>query len=295
MSTTDVPAVARRRVRLALRNAREQKGLTQGQVANEMDWSLSKVMRIENGEVSISTGDLRMLLPYLGITGGPEVDQLLADAKASRRQRWVVEQEYREHLSSAMVELMQLETEATALRYFNPIILPGILQIPEYASAIFRNYGTLMTDIDESAMKVRMEARLARRERILDRRRPPDFLAILDESVLHRIIGGREVMDKQLRELLTIMRKSNIWIRILPFSSGGANALLGPFIILEMDDEQEAVLYREDPMGDQIARSRREIIQHRDIFERLWSVASGAEESARLIEERATLLKTAGA
>jgi transcriptional regulator with XRE-family HTH domain len=68
MSTADTPAVARRRVRLALRAAREAKGLTQGQVADEMEWSLSKVMRIEKGDVNISPADLRVLLGYFDLT-----------------------------------------------------------------------------------------------------------------------------------------------------------------------------------------------------------------------------------
>src|ERR1051325_3686815 len=99
--STDTPAGAKRRVRRAVRRAREQKGLTQGQVADEMDWSLSKVMRIENGEVNLSTGDLKMLLPFLGISDPVEVDRLLADAKLAGQQRWTIDPEYREHLSPA--------------------------------------------------------------------------------------------------------------------------------------------------------------------------------------------------
>src|SRR2546430_9024966 len=81
MATDDTPAVARRRVRLALRRAREDKRLTQTQVAEAMEWSLSKVMRIESGEVSVSPTDLRALLPLLGVTDGPAMEQ---DRKSTR-------------------------------------------------------------------------------------------------------------------------------------------------------------------------------------------------------------------
>src|SRR5690242_838430 len=89
MATGDTPAVARRTVRLAIRDARTARGLTQTQVAEEMEWSLSKVMRIESGEVTISPNDLRPLLSYLGVRQKARVDELVTAAKASKqRQQW---------------------------------------------------------------------------------------------------------------------------------------------------------------------------------------------------------------
>src|SRR6266699_4509700 len=98
MASGDLPAVARRRVRMALREAREKKDLTQSQVADAMEWSLSKVMRIESGEVTIAPNDLRFLLTYLGITDRARVEELLQYAKsARRRQMWSDEPRLREH------------------------------------------------------------------------------------------------------------------------------------------------------------------------------------------------------
>src|SRR5690242_11950691 len=98
MSTTDSPAVARRRVRLALRRAREAKHLTQGQIAEAMEWSLSKVMRIEKGDVSISASDLRVLLDFLDVRDPAEVKQLMTDARAARMERWSPDHSSRENL-----------------------------------------------------------------------------------------------------------------------------------------------------------------------------------------------------
>src|SRR5947209_3997902 len=110
MSTGDLPAVARRRVRLAVREARERKGLTQADVAEAMEWSASKIMRIESGEVTVSPNDLRPLLAYLGVTDSGRVEELLRDAKASRRRReWWDEPRFREHLTPAMRQLIQYE------------------------------------------------------------------------------------------------------------------------------------------------------------------------------------------
>jgi transcriptional regulator with XRE-family HTH domain len=278
------PAVARRRVSLALRAAREAKGLTQAQVADAMEWSLSKVMRIEGGGVSVSVSDLKALLPYLELD--EDAEQLVQDAKVARRQRYSVDPLYREHLSSALLQLMQFEQEAVAIRYFHPLIVPGMLQTPAYASAIFR---LDLAGLSEETIKVRIEARLERRRRLLARSIPPRYLAILDESVLHREIGGPKVMGEQLRALSRLMREAGFLIRVLPFTDAVPIALLGPFGILDMGDARE-VLYREGPRSDAIVRRPREIAEHRDIFERLWPLAYDDADSARLIEKQAEAL-----
>ena len=72
---SESPAVARRRLRMALRKAREARDLTQADVARQLDWSLSKVNRIESGEVSISSTDLRALLGLIGIAQPERVNQ----------------------------------------------------------------------------------------------------------------------------------------------------------------------------------------------------------------------------
>ena len=81
MVTGDSPAGARRRVRLAIREARDAQHLTQAQVAEEMEWSLSKVMRIESGEVTITPNDLRPLLAFLRVTDQTVIDRLVQDVR----------------------------------------------------------------------------------------------------------------------------------------------------------------------------------------------------------------------
>ena len=281
------PAVARRRVRLALRAARKAKGLTQTQVADAMDWSLSKVMRIESGEVNVSVSDLRVLLPYLDLADSDETQRLIEDAKIARRERYSVDPLYREHLSPALLQLMQFEQEATEIRYFHPLLVPGLLQTAAYASAIFR---LDPVGLSEATVKVRIEARINRRKRLVSQPSPPKYLAILDESVLYREIGGREVMGEQLGELSRAVARPNIRVRVLPFTAAVPIALLGPFGVLDMGDEQDAILYRESPRSDAIVRNRREITEHRDIFERLWPCAYSDAESAELISTRAGAL-----
>ena len=138
MAEVNSPTVARRRVRLALREARESAGLTQQQVAEEMEWSLSKVIRIENGDVSISPNDLRPLLAFLGVKDRALINALIADAKVARtRQRveWYQKAEFRE-LGDPLLRFIEYEAVATAIRTFSIRYLYGPLQLPEYSMAL---------------------------------------------------------------------------------------------------------------------------------------------------------------
>lgn len=288
MVSGESPAVARRRLRLALRRAREAKGFTQGQVADALDWSLSKVQRIESGDVTISSTDLKALLASINVTDTKCIDQMMDLARACRRKGWWDDAKYREHLTPAMMQLLQFETEASAIRAFHPTLVPGLLQTPAYAEFILSFWSDELTEEDRS---VRYEVRMRRREYLRDRADPPQCLLILDESVLSRVVGGPEVMAEQLRELLGHTRKTpHITVRILPFIASANLAELGQFHILDLGDEESAVLYREAQLVDDIEQTPVRVDLYRMRFERMWDIALSEDATSRLIEARAAAL-----
>jgi transcriptional regulator with XRE-family HTH domain len=262
-------------------------GLTQGQVAEALDWSLSKVNRIEAGDVTVSSTDLRALLGLFGITDDARVHQLLEEAKASRRRGWWDEPKYREHLTQATMQMLQFETEASAIRAYNPTLLPGVVQTPKYSATVF---DLLAEELPESDRPARLEARLRRREQVFDQPDPPQYFLILDESVLLRDIGGSEVMAEQLHELLTFARRPNVMMRILSLVDGAKMAMAGSFVIFDVGDEENAVLYRETALGDEIYHSWEKVKRLRDLFEQMWEQALSEDASARVIEARAAVL-----
>jgi transcriptional regulator with XRE-family HTH domain len=287
LSTADTPAVARRRVRIALRNAREARQLTQTQVADAMEWSLSKVMRIEKGEVNVSPTDLRVLLEHLDVTDPDEVRQLLDAARIARSERRIVDPTLKEQLPPGLFQLMQFELAATEIRYYTGAVVPGLMQTPEYASAIFRSYPG---DLDEATIAARLDARAQRRERFFGQDEPPRYYAIFDESVLHREIGGPEVMADQLRHLLGLVDNGSIVLRVLPFAAAGPFALFGPYAIVDMGDDQYPILYREGPTGDAIVRAEKEIATHRAWFEQLWKLTYDDAATRTLVARHADAL-----
>ncbi|ROO58844.1 helix-turn-helix protein [Micromonospora sp. Llam0] len=281
------PAAARRRLRLALRRARESAGLTQGKVADALDWSVSKVNRIEKGSVSVSTTDLRALLGLYGVVDADRAERLLRDARTSRLRGWWDEPRYREHLTPAMLQLLQLEGEASAIRVFQPTLIPGLLQTREYGEFVLNFWRSELPEADRA---LRLEARLRRRDQVLDRPDPPEFHLVLDESVLWRTIGGPRVMAGQFAALLRVARRPNVRVRIVPFADAAIMAMLAPFTLLDFGDEENALLYREGLLLDEIVHAAQRIGRHRGYFAHIWDSAHDEATSARLITERTAAL-----
>jgi transcriptional regulator with XRE-family HTH domain len=288
MAVGESPAVARYRLRVVLREARESKGLTQRQVAEALDWSLSKVNRIEGGEVTVSTTDLRALLQLYEIADAARVRDLLEHARTARRRAWWDQPEFREHLTPAMIASYQFEEQAAEIRSFRPTIIPGLLQTRAYATAILDFWSG---DLSEADIATRLEVRMQRRGRIFSRDSAPKYLLILDESVLLREVGGPRVMSEQLYELLDHIRTGNIRVRVAP--------LVHPtiFLIAMFDvytnDGEDVALYRERSWDDEIVYSPDTIRLHRELFERIWHECLSNEASAHLVEARAATLRTA--
>ncbi len=294
MPTGDSPLVARRRVRLAVREAREAQGLTQGEVAEAMEWSLSKVIRIENGDVSISPNDLRPLLTHLGVTDKATVDDLIASTRTARERRapWWQEAEFKEHLNPATTKLIEAETAAPVSWAFNPAFIPGRLQLPEYAGALLSNYGD---DLTPEQISARLKARLRRREAFL-RARNTHVSVLIDESVLYRTMGvGAKVLRAQLEELIRLREEGLISLRVIPFDFDGPVAAFGAFELyyfIADHDSDHALLYSEDWIRDETSEDRLRIERHRAKVDQLWAQALSDDDTLELIRTRSKELAT---
>ena len=207
--------------------ARLQAGLTQDQVATAMDWSLSKVIRIEAGSVGISTNDLKALLILYKMVDGEQTDDLVALARAGRERSW--QSAYRDVVSPRMLQLIEYEAAALIIRNFQPLVVPGLLQTEEYAKAVLGQFaGTATAARIDAQVDFRM-----RRQELLDRADMPLLFFILDEAATRRLVGGPAVMRRQVRKLIELAGRPNITVEIVPFSAGVHPGLLGPFVIYE--------------------------------------------------------------
>jgi transcriptional regulator with XRE-family HTH domain len=289
MAEGDSPTVARRRVRLAVREARERQGLTQHQVAEAMEWSLSKVIRIESGEVSISVNDLRPLLNFIGIKDKAVVSSLLADARIARqrqRKEWYQRPEYREHMSDPLRRLTEYEAEATAMRSYTVYYPPGPFQTPDYASALTSGWDH---ELPVEYARTMVEVRRLRRETILSRLGSMDIYMVLDQSVFERMLGGREVLAEQLRNMHDLATRGLIHLRMLAFDLGSPIANNGSFDLLTIPGGE--VMYRENGTSDELIEDPAAAARHRERFEQLWHVAMEEVDTIEFLKGRIDTLE----
>jgi transcriptional regulator with XRE-family HTH domain len=272
----------------ALRGAREAAHLTQQQVADDMEWSLSKVIRIENGEVSIAPNDLRPLLSYFGVSDGKHVSAMVEDAKAARsRQRdiWYRKPAYRMHVTESLRRLFDYETKAVEMRFYSIYFLPGPLQTPDYAAAVSHLWDD---ELSATQIRVRIETACRRRQAMLGRSQAPRLLVLLDESVLRRPIGGAAIFARQLRELERLAERDHAAIRMIPFSLDAPVTNNGSFDLLSLSDDQSGgmVLYRENGLADELVEDDQTTSRHRYRFDRVWRQAASELDTIDFIRHQ---------
>ena len=242
-------AVSRRRIRSLVRHLRAQTNETQRDVADALDWSTAKLMRIEGGRVGVSTTDLRALLSHYGITDNAELDKYAEIARVSRSS--TLAGQYRDALTKEFAEFLENEEAARIIRQYEPKLIPGPLQTENYARAILTTYMSA-EDSDEIVEK-RVQARLARRGQLLQPEGPEVYF-VIDEAAIWRWIGAetghKSIMVRQLEDMLDIVKHPNVTIQFVPFAVGAYTAMRGPFVILEFDEPgDDNLLYLENPGG----------------------------------------------
>jgi len=146
------------------------------------------------------------------------------------------------------------EAQARRLRWFEPLVVPGLLQTEAYARAILSTrMGATREELDE-AVAGRME-----RQRILGRGHPPELWVILDEAVLRRPVGGPDVMRDQLVRLVEAGRRPNIAIQVVPFGAGAHEGLRGGAFIVADFDAAATIAYQDAASSGQIIEDADEI------------------------------------
>ncbi len=278
--------VQSRWLRTALRREREANGYTQKRVASELGWSISKVIRQETGASAISTADAMALIHFYNITDQSRTEQMLAITRAKDSAWW---DKYSSFYGQEFLDFLGYEHGASMIRQFQGLLVPGLLQTEAYASALFHGY---MEDKHrfERAVRVRM-----RRQAILDANDGRRFDFIIDESVLHRWVGGPAVMLEQLTHIEAMSQKPNVSIRIVPFTVGVRPFMQGSFTIFEFDsDALESVVNVEDPHSDVRLRDDAETTsKYVETFIELSEIAASAVKTTEIVTPVVEVMRAA--
>ena len=179
---------------------------------------------------------------------------------------------------------LEAERAAHMLRLWSPLLVPGLLQIGEYARALF-----LATGLDEDAAAEHVAVRLGRKA-ILERPKPPHLVVVLDEPVLHHLISSPQVMADQLTHIAEMSERPNVSVQVIPAETGANAGLSGAFDLASGDGAPEVL--RMEAVEDVTVESRSLVRTAANIFVRVQADALPRAASRALILEAAQQWKT---
>lgn len=248
-----------------------------------MEWSLSKMNRIEKAKSGISTNDLKELLRLYGITDKERTEELAALARAGRQSPWW--RRYRDIAPAELLELIDYESLASAVSQFETMFVPGILQTEEYASAVLKVFYDEKSTLERVAPMV--ELRTKRRD-LLTSDNAPKFSFVLDESVIHRLVESPSITSQQFRHLVNVADLPNVTIQIVPFPAGLHPGMRGSFEVVQFDDTpDENIVFLEAPRGDFIGDDLKETESYLEAFRRIIEKSLSPSDSVERLRKAA--------
>jgi transcriptional regulator with XRE-family HTH domain len=272
------PTVRGRRLMREVKRLREQAGLSSDEAARQLDFSKSKLYRIENGKSRIDHDDLEDMLDLYDVRS-PARETLVALGRDARRRAWW--ESYKDVFTGSYVGL---EYEAARIAVAAQIV-PGLFQTPAYARAVIAAPGSWLGPEETER---RVAARIARQHAVLRRDFPPDIHIVLDEVALRRRVGGPAVMAEQLAVLAKAGTEPRVTLQIMPLDAGATPSLAGDFVILAFRDaEDPPVAYAEGLFGDLYLESREELDRFTLAWTYLLDKALSPAASAVVISELA--------
>ncbi|SCL13031.1 Transcriptional regulator, contains XRE-family HTH domain [Micromonospora nigra] len=291
-SETVGSAVLRRYIGRRLETLRKRAGLTQEQAAEELQKGRTTIARWEEGHenVRFRDVDVKALLSIYG-AGDDDLKVLLAltaETRNGRRKSWW--HDYTETALPTWFGLyVTLEDSSETIRQYESELIPGLLRTPTYAEEVARVPPGYVAE-EEIARRVQVRVE---RQSLLTRPRAPHVQVILNQAVLHRPVGGNHAMAQQLDHLLEMGVKTNVSIRIVPFSAGvhGGMAACGPFTLLDFpagadgDPLEPPLAYAETLTGAMYLQKPDEVNAYRLAWSDLEKRALNQKASMRMISE----------
>lgn len=262
--------LARRQLGRRLRLLRKAAGRTLEGVELTGIGSISKLYRIESGQVPVRPGDVRELCLLYG-AADDDLDRLLALAKASKAGGW--QEDYGDILLPGFGLYVDLEATATTLQTYDSELIHGLLQTPEYTRAIV----AAAPEVDRSQEPRVLQARRVRQRAAFDRDPPLRISQLLGEAALTRVIGSAETMAAQRDHLRELNRREHLEVRVLPWAAGAHRALAGgAFTIMNYVEAADPdFVYVESLTVARYLEKPRELAAYR----RLWDILTGQSVS----------------
>lgn len=253
-----------------LKRFRVGAGLLASDLADMLGCSASKISRMESGVRGYSELDVTMFLATCRASREDVVRVL--DLVREQADGYRI-RPHREQLPDELRSLIVTETQATEIIMFEPQVIPGILQIEEYARAVFRWFGLH----DETGIDLRVKARLSR-QKLLRRRDPPRFTFYIQEAALRAKVADDQVMHEQILHLVLTASSENCVIRVVPETACPAGVLGTGFRIMRYNDTQP-VAYVENQTASMFLEDTADLEIYRHVLKQLARRALGGGQS----------------
>ncbi|MER6166797.1 helix-turn-helix domain-containing protein [Streptomyces violaceorubidus] len=266
----------RRQLGATLRKLRVNKGLTLEEAGRLVGVSKATVSRYETQAGPVKWIVVDALCREYGASEA-EREAVVRLAKDAKQQGWW--SSFADSIPESMNLLLTLEDEAVRENHFSCVYVPGLLQTRAYSTALQRaNEVPLSPDEIERLVDIRMK-----RQEILTRPRPLHLWAIIDESVIRRVVGSPQTMKGQLDRLLAANDAPHTTLQVLPFAKGAHAAALGSFVMIGGAEPALDVVYVDFHTGSLFLEKDEELERYRLAFEYLRAQALDMEASSALI------------
>jgi transcriptional regulator with XRE-family HTH domain len=274
-------SIRRRILARRLRELREQAGYTLDEAAPRLDSSVSRLSRIENGQQKADVHLVKSMLDLFDV-GGAQWTELVELARETAKPGW-----YRAY-GLGDNTYIGYETEAVRVQEYSLGFVPGLLQVPDYARALYDSSMVLRTAEErERALAVRM----IRQQRLRSADDPLHLVTIIDEAVLRNPIGGLDAQRCQLAHLVKESALPTVDLQVLPAASGAHGGLGSGFVILNFGDLDEPdMAYVEHALGATHLVKEPDLVRARLVFDQLRSLALTPAESVAFISRVAAEL-----
>ncbi|MFF8843145.1 helix-turn-helix domain-containing protein [Streptomyces sp. NPDC015127] len=270
------PTARRRRLSIELKKLRETNGFTCAQVGEALDWSGSKVNRMETGTGRVQPSDVEALCRFYG-TDGELREFLKSLARQAKTRGWW--QAHGSGVPSWFSIYIGLEQDISTFRQYQCEFLPGLMQTPAYATALHRATNQMTAEDVARAVHVRME-----RQAMLTREDAPDVWFVVHESTLRNVIGDRALMREQLERILDAVELPAVTLQVLPFDAGPYPAT-GSFTLMGFPDPEDPDIVYRDGITDAIyLEGADDVREYTRAFDNLRAAAASPHRSAQLIK-----------
>ncbi|MEU0474684.1 helix-turn-helix domain-containing protein [Streptomyces olivaceus] len=273
---TSAPTVLRMILGKRLQDMRQAVDASLADAAKALRVTPLTIRRLEKAEVALKPLYVEKLLQTYG-AGQQETDEFVSLAEQANKPGWW--HAYRDVLPSWFTAYVSLETGASTLRTYEPHYVTGLLQTPAYARGVLSGGFPNGTD-DELERRVHLRLR---RQGLLDRENAPTLWVVMEEAVLHRVVGGPDVMREQIDRLLEVSELDHVSIDILPFEVGAHVGACAPFTYFRFEEpELPDIVYSEILSASVYLDQRDDVVAHLEAHNRMSLMTSSRAGKALL-------------